>query len=45
MTLLKHIDDRNYDVNERNEILEQIGNFSTNPTAIIKKYLNQKISI
>lgn len=42
MTLLKHIDDRSYDVNERNEILEQIGNFSTNPTAIVKKIFKSK---
>lgn len=37
LTLLKNIDWRTYDFSERLDILEQIWNFSTNPTAIAKK--------
>lgn len=39
---LKNLDDRNYSVEERNEILEQVWNFSTNPSSIIKKILKFK---
>lgn len=42
LSLLKTIDDRNYSVEERINILEQIGNFSTNPTAIVKKIFKTK---
>lgn len=42
LTLLKTIDDRNYSVEERINILEQVGNFSTNPTAIVKKIFKSK---
>lgn len=42
LTLLKTIDDRNYSVDERIDILEQIWNFSTNPTAIVKKIFKTK---
>lgn len=37
LTILKSFDDRIYNIEERNDILEQIWSFSTNPTAIIKK--------
>lgn len=42
LSQLKNLDDRNYSVEERNEILEQVWNFSTNPSAIIKKILKEK---
>lgn len=42
LTALKTIDDRNYSVDERIDILEQVGNFSTNPTAIVKKIFKSK---
>lgn len=42
LTVLKTIDDRNYSVDERIDILEQVGNFSTNPTAIVKKIFKSK---
>lgn len=42
LTVLKTIDDRNYSVDERIDILEQIWNFSTNPTAIVKKIFKTK---
>ncbi len=42
LTLLKAIDDRIYTVEERIDILEQVWNFSTNPTAIVKKILKAK---
>lgn len=37
MGILKSFDDRVYSVEERYEILEQIGNLSINPSSIIKK--------
>lgn len=37
LTLLKLIDDRVYDMQDRLHLLEQIGNFSTNPTTLVKK--------
>ncbi|MGE4443992.1 MAG: bifunctional (p)ppGpp synthetase/guanosine-3',5'-bis(diphosphate) 3'-pyrophosphohydrolase [Candidatus Altimarinota bacterium] len=42
LTVLKTIDDRTYSVDERIDILEQVGNFSTNPTAIVKKIFKTK---
>lgn len=42
LSLLKNIDDRINSVEERNDILEQIWNFSTNPWAIIRKILKSK---
>ncbi len=42
LTVLKTIDDRIYSVDERIDILEQVGNFSTNPTAIVKKIFKSK---
>lgn len=42
LTVLKTIDDRNYSVEERIDILEQVWNFSTNPTAIVKKIFKTK---
>lgn len=42
LSYLKNIDDRIYSVEERNDILEQIWNFSTNPIAIIKKICRSK---
>jgi len=42
LTLLKTIDDRNYSLEDRIDLLEQIWNFSTNPTAIIKKIFKTK---
>ncbi|MDD5770262.1 MAG: RelA/SpoT family protein, partial [Candidatus Gracilibacteria bacterium] len=42
LTLLKNIDDRIYSTEDRIDLLEQIGNFSTNPTAIVKKIFKAK---
>lgn len=42
LTQLKNLDDRTYSVEERNDILEQVWNFSTNPSAIIKKILKSR---
>lgn len=42
LLLLKNIDDRSYSLEERNDILEQIWNFSTNPTAIVRKIFKSK---
>ncbi len=42
LTLLKTIDDRNFSTQERLDLLEQIWNFSTNPTAILKKIFKAK---
>lgn len=37
LSLLKNLDWRTYDMQERNDILEQVWNFSTNPNAVVKK--------
>lgn len=42
LTVLKNLDDRTFTVEERNDILEQVWNFSTNPSAIIKKIFKTK---
>lgn len=42
LTILKNLDDRTFTVEERNDILEQVWNFSTNPSAIIKKIFKTK---
>ncbi len=42
LTVLKTIDDRNFSVEERIDLLEQIWNFSTNPSAIVKKIFKTK---
>lgn len=42
LTVLKNLDDRVFSVEEREDILEQVWNFSTNPTAIVKKILRLK---
>jgi GTP pyrophosphokinase len=39
MTLLKNIDDRELSVEERYDLLEQVGNFSTNPSALVRKII------
>lgn len=42
LTLLKNIDDRIYSYDERNYVLEQIWNLSTNPSTIVKKICKSK---
>ncbi|MDP5039014.1 MAG: RelA/SpoT family protein [Candidatus Gracilibacteria bacterium] len=42
LTILKIIDDRQFNQEERINLLEQLGNFSTNPNAIIKKIFKSK---
>lgn len=42
MTVLKILDDRELSVEERYDLLEQVWNFSTNPSAIVRKILKLK---
>lgn len=42
LSILKSFDSRTYSLEERNDLLEQIWNFSTNPTSIIRKILKAK---
>lgn len=42
LTLLKNIDDREYNYEKRIDILEEIWNFSTNPSAIVRKIAKNK---
>jgi hypothetical protein len=42
LSILKNIDGVTYNKEERLNILEQIGNFSTNPSLLIKKILKTK---
>lgn len=42
LSLLKNIDDKIYSMEDRIDLLEQIWNFSTNPSAIVRKILKSK---
>lgn len=42
MSVLKELDDKHLDVSERLEVVEQVGNFSTNPTSIVRKILRAR---
>lgn len=42
LTTLKHLDDREYSLEDRRYLLEQIGNFSVAPGSIIKRIYKEK---
>ncbi|MDD3302160.1 MAG: TGS domain-containing protein, partial [Candidatus Gracilibacteria bacterium] len=42
LSVLRVLDDRENDLEERNSIIEQVGNFSVNPSSIIRKIMKVK---